>query len=793
MFVSLSWLTTHLDLSGLDTPAIADLLTFAGVEVEGVVERGVASDLVVIAEVRAADPHPAADRLKVCKVDIGDGRLRQIVCGATNYQVGDKVPLALPGAVLPGGMEIKAGQLRGVESGGMMCSGRELGLGDDHSGLMILDPAAPLGRPLRAVVASDTVLEVEVTPNRADLLSHFGMARELAALTGRPLRPLAVPVVAEAPAAESLVSLRMPATCPYYTARVVRGVKVGPSPGWLRERLESIGLRPINNVVDITNFVLHETGHPLHAFDLAKLSGGRIIVRPAAAAEEFHALDGKTYRLDPDDCVIADAGRPVALAGVMGGEQSGVTESTTDLLLESAWFAPAAIRRSSRRHGLASDSSYRFERGADPQAAAAASALAIRLILELAGGTAGPVLQVAGSAPSPTGEVALDAAHAQAFLGGRIEPARQREILLALGLTETAPGCWQVPTFRADLQRPIDLIEEIARVAGLDQVPARLVAVPAAPSAADALHDFTRGLKSLLAGLGLFEARTLKLISRAQLADVPISDPAVVPLKNPLSEDHAVMRPSALPGLLATAARNRGQGAARLAFFETGTVFSGRPDGPATEAQTLAILLGGSAGECSWAAPEPGGFVFADLRALLDRLLPPGSKVKVAAAERPGCILAADCSLGKKHPLGFIGMVAPARARALDCPFPLFVAEFDLEAILAAHRGRATRFEELPKFPAVSRDIAVELPLDLPASRIEAALGNLALPLLEAWALFDVFTDPGGAKLAADRKSLAWTLTYRDRTRTLRSEEVDAAHAKVREALAKLQGVKLRS
>jgi phenylalanyl-tRNA synthetase beta chain len=790
MIVSLSWLQQHVDLSGLGTGEISDLLTFAGVEVEGITERGLRSNKVVVARVVTAEQHPNADRLKVCQVDAGTGGHHQIVCGATNYKVGDKVPLALPGAILPGNFEIKAGKLRGVESGGMMCSGRELGLSDDHGGLLILPADAPVGAPLHQIVPAETILEIEITPNRPDLLSHHGLARELAALTGRPLRALDVPTVATVPAGD-LVAMRTTEACPFYSARLIEGVKVGPSPDWLVDRLVSVGLRPINNIVDITNFVLHETGQPLHAFDRDRLHGGNIIVRAATAGEKFLALDGKEYTLEESDTVIADQSRPVALGGVMGGEDSGVGDTTVNVLLESAWFEPSGIRRTARRTGLSSDSSYRFERGADPGMVLAASALATQIIVEIAGGKASDVVCIAGELPARTGVIALDPEHAKSFLGGHLGKAEQDAILEKLGLVSNGDATWQIPGYRADLQRPIDLIEEIARVHGLAGVPARLRVEPAPASSRDAFHDHVVAGKSRLASLGWFEARTLKLISRSQLADAFHADAGAVPLKNPLSEDHTHLRPSILPGLLAVAARNRSMGANRLAFFETGTIFQPAADG-AKESQSIALLLAGAAGAESWADAKPREATLADLRAAIDQLLPPGRKLKVQAVERPGCILAAKLSLSKKEPLGWFGQIAPARARGLDCPFPVYVAELDMERLHELRASKPPRFEELPKFPAVTRDIALEVPADFPASRIDAALGNVAEPLLESWSVFDVFADPTGTRLPADRKSLAWSLVYRDRTRTLRSEEVDAAHTKVRDALAKLQGVSQR-
>jgi len=791
MLLSLDWLGAHLDLDGLDVAGISDLLTFAGVEVEGVTQRGINDPNVVVAKVLAAEAHPNAARLKVCQVDAGDGVVRQIVCGATNYQVGDHVPLALPGAVLPDGTTIREGELRGVRSGGMMCSARELGYGDDHEGLMILGPDAPLGAPLADLFPADTLIEIEVTPNRPDLLGHYGLARELSAITGRPLK-------ARFPDPEGIVPatrVRLESTtCPYYLLQVIDGVKVAPSPPWLRRRLESIGLRPINNIVDITNFVLHETGHPLHAFDAEQLDGGLLVVRHAREGESMEALDGSRCDPTPDDCVIADARQPRAIAGVMGGQDSGVTESTSRIFLESAWFVPSMIRRTSRRLGLSSDSSYRFERGADPEMVARASALATRLILELAGGSLDGSCESAGSPPVLTGVIAYDAESAGKFLGGHLGAQRQHGCLQRLGLKSTDGGAnWQIPSFRADLQRPIDLIEEVARLEGLDSVPPRTAAAPASASPADAFHDHTLRLKQQLSGRGFCEARTLKLISARQAADSPHAGRAPVALRNPLSEDHTLLRPSLLPGLLAVLERNLNHGCSRLAFFETGTVFQPGHDGLVMESQSIAVVLSGEIEPRSWISPDPRNATFADLRGMLDLLWPAGFSPKITACELPGLILGANIAISRKETLGIAGQLHPARVRELGGTAPVYVAELSLDAIIGLVRSARPRFSELARFPSVTRDIAVEIPLDLPASRIENTLAQSGVGLLTGWSLFDVFADPDGNRLARDRRSLAWSLTYRDPQRTLRSEEVDAAHDKVRQALARLPGLTLRS
>jgi phenylalanyl-tRNA synthetase beta chain len=611
MNVSLNWLSDHLDLSDHDAEALDRLLTFAGVEVEGVEQRGISDAHVVVARVESAVQHPDADRLKVCMVDAGEGSLRQIVCGAQNYQVGDKVPCALPGAVLPGDFTIKEGKLRGVDSRGMLCSASEIGLTDGADGLMILPPDAPVGTPLRELFDADTLFEVEITPNRPDLLSHTGMARELAALTGKPRKAREIPTAATTQAGE-FIQLEAQAACPFYTAVRINGVSVGESPAWLKEKLVSIGLRPINNIVDVTNYVLHELGQPLHAFDLAKVSGG-ICVRHARDGEGFVALDGLQHSLTTEDLVIADqSGTALAIAGVMGGQDSGVGVGTANILLESAWFATTGIRRTSRRLGISSDSSYRYERGVDPGMVLPASAFAAALIVEIAGGTIDGATQVAGAAPQITGPVALDEARLDQLMGGCLPLAEAEGILTRLGLAKRADGRWDIPSYRADLQRHIDLVEEIARVHGLDKVPSRQVAWFSEESEVDSTYDFEMALRRRLVALGFYEAQTIKLIAEAQLVDAlplrPLLDGDVIRVRLPLSEDHSVMRPSLVPGLVATAARNVRQGANSLRFFELGRQYRNAGGGKAMdiEGDSLALLVSGPAEARGCLRPQGG-------------------------------------------------------------------------------------------------------------------------------------------------------------------------------------------
>lgn len=794
MNVSLQWLGDHVDFSEYSIQQLDELLTFAGIEVEGIESL---PNHLVVAQILSSEKHPDAEKLSVCQVDDGSGKPRQIVCGAKNYQVGDKVPLALPGCVLAAGegksFEIKEGKLRGVDSLGMMCSAKELGLAADADGLLILSPDLKPGTPMAEVYPA--VFELEITPNRPDCLSHLGVARELAALAKKPLKGRAhfgeTNTSARAAKADE-VRLESGA-CPYYTARIIRGVKVTESPDWLKQKLISIGLRPINNLVDITNYVLIETGQPLHVFDLAKLEGG-IVVRQAAEGETFLALDGKEYTLEAEDLVIADAKKAVAIGGVMGGEDSGVTETTTDVLLEAAYFNPQAVRRTGRRLGLHSDSSYRFERGVDPLQVAGVSEFATKLILDLAGGKADAELVVAGCPGEGPQPVALDNDYCRRIIGAEIPDATIDGILASLGLEKTG-GAWKIPSFRLDLVRPIDLVEEVARVHGLDGIPATTMATFASASKADEAYDFLRSLQDRLASLGFHEARNLKLISGAQLADdLATSHRGMSPvrLKNPLNDEQDYLRPGIVPGLLASASRNVRFGTSDLRLFEAGRVFVASPKGDEIEHEHLALLMTGARIHRSWADSKPKSLDLHDLRAVLEAICPEGVNFVPVSDGKLLCACSVEIGSGKKAvKIGMAGIVPPARARELDLDAPVMVAELNLKKLMSVVKTEI-RFADLPKFPGSSRDVAMLVPGDLAAGEVAAFFEGYDESLLISAELFDVFTDPTGAKLAPDKKSLAYSLLYRAPEKTLEAGEVEAAHGKLLDSLKKTFHVEFR-
>lgn len=782
MKVSLNWLRDYVSYEG-DVNELERTLTFAGVEVEGVERTGIESRQVVVARIASSEKHPDADRLSVCQVEDGTGELRQIVCGAKNYKVGDKVPLALPGAELPGGLKIKKGKLRGVASNGMLCSGSEVGIPDGADGLLILPEDIPVGTPLADWVRSDTVLDIEVTPNRPDLLSYTGIAREVAALTGAALQ---LPTVAPLPSgtSEVTVATSAPDACPFYTATRIRGVRVGPSPDWLAEKLRAAGLRPINVVVDITNFVLLETGQPLHAFDAAKVSY-RLEARFANAGESIIALDGHTYQLGEQHLVIADSTGPVAVAGVMGGEATGVAEATSEVLLESAYFAPEVIRTSGRSLGLASDSSYRFERGVNPADVEAAAARATALILELAGGEIVGGICRAGTPPRrPVQSVTLRDSKVSSLMGYPVGRERLSSILTAFGLEMTGSDAtsttWHIPSHRGDLEREIDLIEEIARVEGLDKVPVAQTSLCTPTTAADRSYDIRLALARYLAGFGFYEARTLTLVSEAMIEDDIFAEGGeVLRVRNPLGEESAALRPSLLPALLQCAARNVRLGANSVRLFEIGRVFHAADAQGSEESTRLALVATGDATFQHWSPSAERLLDIFDLKGALESL--PGTAFQIIPCCQGKAALAGRI-LADGVTIGFLGQVAPARARQLDIKSPLLIAEITLDA-LEPVLAKPKRFQSIPKFPSTSRDIAFIVPESTLHADVVALIKAANEPLLSDIRVFDIFTDPEGKKVPVGHKSVAYSLTFASPDRTLTSDEANTAYERIRQHL----------
>ena len=806
MKLSLNWLSDYLDLPG-DPMELADRLTMAGIEVEDIEETG--ADIpkgVVVAEILERSPHPDAEKLSVCQVTTGGEKL-QIVCGAPNCDAGVKAPLATIGTTLVDAdsgnkLKIKKSKLRGVESFGMLCAADELGLGGDHAGIMRLPDDAHVGAPLKSCLESDTVYELEITPNRPDWLSHWGVARDLHALTGAALRFPDTSLPSSPDGADGVsVEVFDSELCPRYTARVIRGAKIAESPEWLKKRLESIGLRPINNVVDITNFVLMELGHPLHAFDLALLEDNAIVVRKAENGEKLTALDGSELSLTPDNLVICDKTKPVALAGVMGGEHSGVTEKTTDILLESAVFEPSNIRATSRKLKITSDSSYRFERGVDFEMAPKASDRAAKLILELAGGELTSGLIDIKTEPPKREPVLCRYDRIRSLLGADVSNDEMNAIFagLGLGVDNVAEDSCEVsvPSYRLDIYREADLAEEVARIHGLDKIPpAPLAAVSGGSRDEDSYYRLEE-LRNQVISAGFNECVNYSLISiEKALCDARFSDETVKKIENPISLELACLRPSLFPQMLETVERNVSRGNRDLSLFEIGNVFCANANLFPEERLECALAMTGRAHPERFSAEREVEFDFYDIKGAVETLFEARKnkcEFRSLPSDNPA---AANFALGAAAEIvvdgkivGECGEVAPKLLKGMRLTSPLFIAVIQVDPLITGKK-RKIRFSPIPQFPSTSRDVAFVADESLEHSQVMRVIRSAKLKNLEKVELFDIFKDE--KTLGEGRKSMAYTLTFRAPDRTLTDKEVNAAHEKLRAKLAQTLQVELR-
>jgi len=837
MKITLNWLKQYVDFDW-SPEELRERLTMLGLEVEGMQKLSGEFEGVVVAQILASDKHPNADKLSVCRVADWKGE-RQIVCGAKNYKVGDKVPLILPGASLaakPGEQPftIKVSKMRGVESQGMMCSPQELGLADDAEGLLILSAEAKVGQPFAEYLgrsAGDVVYDLEITPNRPDWNSIIGIAREISAVTGNPVRMPDVNRISgghqSAATANSLVRVQIDDTelCPRYTARVVRGIKIGPSPEWLRQTLEKVGIRSISNVVDVTNFVMLEIGQPLHAFDYRLLSAESgqesrptIIVRRAQNGEACTTIDGQARALTDSMLVIADPKRAIALAGVMGGENTEINERTVDVLIESAYFKPQNIRATSRKLDLRTESSYRFERGCDVGICDWASQRAAQLILETAGGAIAEGVADAYPKPVEPRQISLRHHKVNELLGLNLRPEEMEFYLGQLELklvgrkprpldaesSQAEPAIFRIPSFRVDLKRDVDLIEEVARMHGVEKIPATPPRGAIGSNEFDAVHDEITEARKILVGLGLFEAQGQTLISDASAK--LISGEALVSLANPLSSDMNVLRPSLVPGLLDALRHNLSHKTNDVVVFEIGRVFLPRPPLPGERAEVrgtgssntpevhgeevstgeerrLAFALTGQRNPTFWSGSERDAkFDIFDLKGILEEFFDQFGLRSLGYTRRPeptGVFLeSATIHLGKFQ-LGEFGQLQPALAKKYDLRDAVLLAELNFDTLLA-RRNPSKSFKPLHALPSVRRDIAMLVPEPTTHDSVLQTVKQAKAANLESVELFDVFR---GKSVPAGQKSMAYAFTYRSGERSLTDAEVNATHAKVVEQL----------
>jgi phenylalanyl-tRNA synthetase beta chain len=814
MNISLNWLKTYLPDLDKTPEEIDEALTLVGFEVDAIEHKGLPLlEKVVVGEVLTKEQHPNADRLSVCSVNVGDSENPAgIVCGAKNFKVGDRVPVATVGAELPGGFKIEKAKLRGVDSAGMMCSARELGLGDDHAGLYILEDRPEIGTPINDVFpGGDIVFDVEITPNRPDCLSHIGLARELSAhfdlelhlpetkLSAEDFDPKANDALIDSVAIESTDS------CHYYTAHCIEGVEIKESPAWLKEAIESIGLRPINNVVDVTNYVLHETGQPLHAFDVSKIKGNKIIVRKAKPGESIITLDDKKRELSENHSLIADAERGLVVAGVMGSIDAEVDDNTVDILLESAWFEPKQTRKTSRELGLSTDSSYRFERGIDPLGVDKAAYRALDLILETAGGTLKKQSIIEGSNELPKCEVVVGPDYIRDRCGFGPEDAQIKKALVALGLgVEVAtkkPLGWKItiPSHRGDLSRPIDIVEEFLRIYGTDKIPETPVQSEACIREHSREWIVRRQLASTLQGKGFSEIYNYTLLDGANLEAEEGSLDALK-LLNPISSDQTHLRPSLIPGLVDAIVTNQNHNRGSSRFFEWGRTYK-QVDDELVECLGIGFAIHENPVEKHWL--ERKGVDFYEMKALVTDLL------AIAGLKLSDNLISMDPIplYGQK---GHFVVGAGIRRGGFEAEFGMldlkWLKEADVDGIVWAGSiailpttidkpKKPYSYIPFSHFPPSYKDLALVVGSDVPAAKVTEAMNKTAQSVsdktfkVESISLFDVYEGKG---LEEGHKSLAYTITFRGTSGTLSDKVVNEAFDKIQSAIEKRTAFRVR-
>jgi len=804
MKVSLRWLKDYVEI---DVPAreLAEMLTMAGTEVESIEELGAGFSGVVAARILSVRPHPQADKLKLCEVDMGK-EVVQVVCGAPNVAAGQVAPLATVGAEIPGGYIIKASTIRGEVSYGMLCSEQELGLGEDHSGIMVLPPDTPVGKDLGELLdLKDTVFDLAITPNRGDCLSVIGVAREIAALTGKKVRLPDWTVEEKGEAIEKVTSVTIldPDYCPRYCARIIRDVKIKPSPLWMRRRLEAAGLRAINNMVDVTNFVMLEMGQPLHAFDYRFLEEGRIVVRKAKAEEKFVSLDEKERRLKEGTLLICDGVKPVAIAGIMGGLNSEVKDDTSTILLESAYFHPPAIRRAARALGMSTDAAFRFERGVDPEGVVKALNRAAKLMAELGEGY---VLKgYIDNYPLPVytpKDIPLRLGRINGVLGTDIREGEVERILEALQMEvrkEPAGRSWRVtpPSYRRDIEREIDLIEEIARVYGYEHIGVTMPRPSDEPKGKGEEERLRNLLYPVLMGAGLSEVITYSFISANFPDQLHLQGEKeareAVRLRNPLSEEQALMRTNMVYSLLDTLSKNARLGVGEVKIFEFGRVYFSRGEGKTPqEVPVCACLVWGDRVGDSWHFPKEQAD-FYDLKGVVENIFEvlklPAPIFQAAAAKpflHPGRAAWISCIGGE---VGFIGEIHPDVMRAMDLRGRAVVCELNLSKLADLSREVRVSYRELSKYPGSVRDAAFVVPKEMEAASLLEIVFREKEELLERVLVFDVYE---GQNIPPGTRSIGLRFYYRSPKRTLTDEEVARSHERlvnaiVREAKATLR------
>ncbi|MGM0610959.1 MAG: phenylalanine--tRNA ligase subunit beta [Thermodesulfobacteriota bacterium] len=785
MLLSLDWLREFTPYEG-SLDALAERLTMLGLEVEEILDPFAQVRDIVVGDVVECSLHPDADKLSVCRVDIGVGELLPIVCGAPNVKAGQKVAVAPVGSVLPGGMKIKKAKLRGQQSTGMICSETELELGSDSSGIMVLAGDCVPGTSLRECLGLErSVMDVSITPNRADCLSMLGLAREVATAFDLPLYMPKFDVSEDSEfdaAGEVRIEIDNPELCPLYQARIVSGCRIGKSPDRIRYRLLAMGIRPVNNVVDVTNYVLMETGQPLHAFDRDLLEGDLIRVAAAEEGQQFTTLDGVERRLHNTDLLIHDQVKPVALAGVMGGKNTEINAESSNVLLECAVFNPPTIRKTARRLALSSEASFRFERGVDQVGAEFAVNRAAAMMSELSGGKIARNIAKSEPRPFKYRQVAFRPNRVNDLLAIDAEEEFCARTLTSLGCAlEKSESVWQItpPSFRLDLEREVDLIEEVGRVYGLDRIPVHLpkVSQKLASQLDDRTFELEQRVKDWARGAGLNEAVNYSFVGCCDLDNLKYPSDGRVCIFNPLSEDQDVLRTNLLPGMLQSMRVNVGQGMKRLRLFEIAHTFHQDIDLDTNtrERNRLAVLLYGQRHEREWPYSQEE-FDYTDIKGLVEHLLRTFhlEAEEYVLEENHPCLDPCVSIKVKGKNFGVIGRVQPDQAREYKARGPVWYAGMDMEKLQGEYLEQKINFQNLPRYPFVKRDMTVVAPPDMDYGRIEKTILGMRQGMLESVRLVDVYTPKDGAE-----KNLTLRLTYRDPKKTLKDKDVDKIHKKI--------------
>lgn len=787
MKVSLSWLKEYVPIE-METSRLADALTMVGLEVEVISDRYEFLDRVYVGRIAEISSHPNSETLKCCRVDVGE-RMLTVVCGAPNIVQGQLVPTALPGTVFPNGGRLERAVIRGIASDGMLCSEAELGLGTDKSGVMVLNPSLSVGTGFtKATGLSDTVFEIGLTPNRPDCLSILGIAREVAAIQKSRIHypDFCLPDGHKKISDLTSVTIQAPRLCPRYAARLIENVTVGPSPFWLQDRLLSVGFRPINNMVDITNFVMIEMGQPLHAFDFERLAGNRIVVRTAEEGETFLTLDQQKRQLDPEMLMICDAEKPVAIAGVMGGRNSEIEETSHRVLIESAYFTPTSIRRTSKKLGLSTDASHRFERGVDPKGTVAALDRAAQLMTEIGAGKLidGVIDEYPGMIPDI--KISLNVDDTNRLLGTRLDRDEIQGLLESIEFTSDRQDDDTLvvtpPSYRVDIERPVDLMEEVARLSGYQNIPITFPSIPTEAKKPLATLALRNKIKRLMIGYSFSETVNYSFISKDSCDRLQLEsdDPcrAMLNILNPLTEDQAVMRTSLLPGLLDTMHRNIAQQIRNIKIFEVGKIFISKgQDYLPEEVEMLAALWTGGRQNPSWHSEETAcdfydikgiaeglllglgitGTQFTRISGSLNNYVSPGYAARIIAGDRQ---------------LGLVGELNPSVLQRFDLKQRTYIFELNLDTLFALLPGEK-QFKPIPRFPAIHRDLTLIIDKGVEAAGLLKSIKNIDETLLEDLHLFAAYT---GDPIPSGKKSISVRIRYRSTRETLEDETINKIH-----------------